>query len=93
MYRGGMTSCWFSQASDDEWLDNLEVDPGNSRDARHLPRITAAAEAVESAHAELRAAVAAARDAGDTWAMIAVALGISRQAAYQRSGQPTGSTA
>lgn len=70
-----------------EWLDNLEVDPLQVRDARHMRRISAAAVAVDDANDELRAAVAAAREAGDTWAMIGVALGISRQAAYQRFGQ------
>lgn len=71
----------------DEWLDNMEVDPLDARDARHMRRISAAAAAVATAQDELRAAVAAAREAGDTWAMIGVALGISRQAAYQRFGQ------
>jgi dihydroxyacetone kinase len=48
----------------------------------------AAAEALDAAaEADLRKTVAAARAAGDTWAMIGVALGISRQAAYQRFGQ------
>jgi hypothetical protein len=71
----------------EEWLDNLEVDPGKARVGRHMRRISAAADAVDAAQTELRAAVAAAREAGDTWAMIGVALGISRQAAYQRFGQ------
>jgi hypothetical protein len=71
----------------EEWLDSLEVDPAKARDGRHMRRISAAASAVDAAQTELRAAVDAARDAGDTWAMIGVALGISRQAAYQRFGQ------
>jgi hypothetical protein len=52
-----------------------------------MRRIIAAAERVDEAEAELRAAVKAARDAGDTWAVIGLALGVSRQAALQRFGQ------
>ncbi|HUL98801.1 MAG TPA: hypothetical protein VLU24_05165 [Mycobacterium sp.] len=76
-----------ADASVEEWLDNLEVDPSDARDARHMRRISDAAAAVAAAQEELRAAVSAAREAGDTCAMIGVALGISRQAAYQRFGQ------
>lgn len=71
----------------DDWLDSIEPDPANARDASHIRRIIAAADACETADAELRAAVAAARAAGDTWDAIGVALGTSRQAAYQRFGK------
>lgn len=71
----------------DEWLDSIEPDPAAARDASHIRRIIAAAEACATAEAELRAAVAAARAAGDTWDAIGVALGTSRQAAYQRFGK------
>lgn len=71
----------------DEWLDNLEPDRSDARDASHMRRIIAAADAVEAATDELADAVNAARNAGDTWAMIGVALGITRQAAFQRFGQ------
>lgn len=75
-------------ASDvEQWLDNLDVNPNDARDARHMRHIIAANEAATAAQAELRAAVQQARDAGDTWAMIGTALGITRQAAYQRFGQ------
>ncbi|MGC2655915.1 MAG: hypothetical protein WA317_20500 [Mycobacterium sp.] len=50
----------------EEWLDNLEVDPANARDGRHMRRISAAANAVDVAQAELLAAARAAREAGDT---------------------------
>ena len=70
----------------DEWLDTVEPNPADARSATHLRRIVAAAEAVENAEAELQAAVKAAREAGDTWAVIGLALGISRQGAYQRFG-------
>ncbi|KLO29587.1 hypothetical protein [Mycobacterium haemophilum] len=76
----------------DEWLDNLDVDPAKARDASHMRRIIAAKEAVETAESELRAAVDAARAAGDTWAAIGVALGITRRAAFQRFGHTTAGT-
>lgn len=71
----------------EEWLDNLDVDPANARDGRHMRRIAAAAAALDAAETELTAAVTAAREAGDSWAMIGTALGISRQGAYQRFGK------
>src|SRR3954451_6072561 len=74
----------------EQWLDNLEPNPADARDARYMRRIIAASDAVGAAQAELHAAVAAARAAGDTWAMIGTALGISRQAAFQRFGQHEG---
>lgn len=70
----------------DEWLDTIEPNPADAHDASHLRRIIAAKEAVQTAESELRAAVNAARAAGDTWAAIGVALGITRQAAFQRFG-------
>lgn len=69
------------------FLDSIEPDPADARDATHIRRIIAAADAVQHAESELRTAVAAARAAGDTWDAIGVALGISRQAAYQRFGK------
>lgn len=71
----------------ESWLDEIEPDPADAHDASHIRRIIAAAEAVERATAELRAAVMAARAAGDTWDAIGVALGTTRQAAYQRFGK------
>lgn len=68
------------------WLDSVEPNRSDARDASRMRRIIAAREAVDAASEELAEAVAAARDAGDTWAMIGVALGITRQAAYQRFG-------
>ena len=72
----------------DAWLDSIEPDPADARDATHIRRIIAANEALSAANDELHAAVIAARAAGDTWDAIGVALGISRQAAYQRFGEP-----
>lgn len=72
----------------DAWLGSIEADPKDARDATHYRRIVAAAEVVDAASAELDDAVAAARAAGDTWAMVGVALGVSRQAPHnQRLGQ------
>jgi len=68
----------------EDWLDDIEPDPAAARDASHMRRIIAANEALDTAQAELRDAVNAAREAGDSWAVIGVALGISRQAAQQR---------
>ena len=68
----------------EDWLDNIEPDPADARDASHMRRIIAANEALDAAHAELRDAVNTAREAGDSWAIIGLALGISRQAAQQR---------
>jgi hypothetical protein len=71
----------------ERWLDAIEPNPADARDATHMRRIIAAAAALQDAEEELRSAVAAARDAGDTWDMIGVALGVTRQAAFQRFGQ------
>jgi hypothetical protein len=71
----------------DAWLDSIEPDPADARDATHIRRIIAANEALSAADDELRAAVVSARAAGDTWDVIGVALGTSRQAAYQRFGK------
>jgi hypothetical protein len=75
----------------EDWLDSVEPDQADARDASRIRRIIAAAEAVERSEAALRAAVAAARAAGDTWDAIGVALGTSRQAAYQRFGKAVAS--
>lgn len=71
------------------WLDNLDPsDPHiNVRGGRHMRRIAAAARQLAEVDAELTAAVIAAREAGDSWAMIGTALGISRQGAFQRFGK------
>jgi hypothetical protein len=71
----------------EDWLDSIDPDPDDARDATHIRRIIAANEGVAQAESELRAAVTAARTAGDTWDAIGVALGVSRQAAFQRFGR------
>lgn len=64
------------------WLNSIEVNPADARDATNLRRIIAAREALDQA-------IIAARAAGDSWAMIAAALGISADAAQQRYGTLT----
>ena len=68
----------------DEMLDSLDPRVHKARDATGFRRIVAAQKAVDAAEAELAEAVAAARAAGDSWTIVGVALGISRQAAQQR---------
>jgi hypothetical protein len=71
----------------ERWLNAIEPNPADARDATYMRRIIAAAAALQDAVEELHSAVAAARDAGDTWDMIGVALGVTRQAAFQRFGK------
>ena len=68
-------------------LDDLDPARTPSRDATHFRRIIAARKNLADARDELNAAVAAARDAGDSWTVIGAALDTTRQAAYQRFGQ------
>lgn len=62
------------------------IDPKTMRDGKHLREIAAAHQAAEDADTRLRAAVAAAREAGDSWTMIGVALHTSKQNAYRKYG-------
>lgn len=73
--------------SDDTGLDQLDPTISEARDASHFRRIVAAKQAVADADAELREAVAEAREAGDSWTVIGAALGTSKQNAYQRFGK------
>lgn len=70
----------------------IEADPFDpatheARDASHFRRIVQAKNRVEAAELELRDAVAAAREAGDSWVIIGAAMGTTRQGAYQRFGK------
>jgi len=73
---------------DDAGLGTLDVDRSSARDAKHFRRIIAARKGIEDAEQELRDAVQAARDAGDSWTVIGAALDTTRQAAFQRFGTP-----
>jgi hypothetical protein len=74
---------------DDTGLNS--VAPESLRDASHFRRIIEARKGLDAAEKELRDAVAAARDAGDSWTMIGAALGTTKQAAWQRFGKGTSS--
>ncbi|MFY0409786.1 hypothetical protein [Solicola sp. PLA-1-18] len=69
-------------------LDDLDPATVEPRDATHFRRLIRARERLEADEIELRAAVASARAAGDSWTVIGAALDISRQAAQQRFGEP-----
>lgn len=68
-----------------EWLDSEEINPADARDATHFRGIRAAVTG-NAPQAEVEAAVAAARAAGDSWDVIGLALGVGREAAKQRYG-------
>ena len=60
------------------------IDPASMRDGKYLQAISAARKAVEVSEAELVQAIRAARRAGDSWAMIGIALRTSRQNAHRK---------
>lgn len=72
-----------------EWLDSLDPSETPAEDPRDLRRIGLALGEVAAAERELEDAVAAARDNGRSWGDIAMALGVSKQAARERYGQPS----
>ena len=67
-------------------LDELDPGTNSAREGVHLRRIQAARANLSAAEDELRKAVQAARDAGDSWTIIGAALDVTRQAAQQRFG-------
>lgn len=67
-------------------LDDLDPATFTARDAVHFRRIIAAKEGVARAERELHDAVRAAREAGDSWLSIGLALGVTKQAAQKRFG-------
>lgn len=68
----------------ERWLDGLDPDRIDFRDASGVRAIIAATEALAAAQDSLRQAVAQARAGGDSWTVIAAALGTSKQAAHER---------
>jgi hypothetical protein len=76
-----------TRTKDATGLDTLSPATHPARDAAGFRAIRAAMQQVEDAEHTLRAAVRAARAAGDSWTVIGTALGTTRQAAFQRFGQ------
>jgi hypothetical protein len=72
----------------DELLDLLPAWGGTAHDRRLILRVMVARDAFAVAEEELREAVGAAYDGGDSWRTIGTVLGISRQAAQQRFRRP-----
>lgn len=68
-------------------LEGLDPAVTPARDATGFREIRAARADLERAEAALRQAVAKARAAGDSWAVIGAALETTRQAAFQRFGR------
>ena len=78
-----------AKTTDAAGLDALDPSKAPARDAAHFRHIIAAREKIADAERELRDAVQAARDAGDSWTVIGAALDTTRQAAFQRFGATT----
>lgn len=70
------------------WLDSLDPDVTPADDPRDLRRIGLALTDMAEAERELTGAVAEARRNGRSWGEIAMVLGVSKQAARQRYGEP-----
>jgi DNA-directed RNA polymerase specialized sigma24 family protein len=70
-------------ASEDFDFENFEP-AGEADDTEDLRDVAAAVDALATADARLREAVTMARAHGRSWNRIAIALGVSRQAARQK---------
>lgn len=68
----------------EELAERLDPETARVVSTEDLRAIAAAAEAVRADEARLREAVEIARAHGRSWNQVAVALGVSRQAARQR---------
>lgn len=65
-------------------LEELDLDTVAVDKTDDLREVAEAADAVQAAEARLREAVEIARAHGRSWGQLAIALGVSRQAAHQR---------
>jgi hypothetical protein len=74
----------------ERWADELDPETAVVENAEELRAIAEAAEAARRDEAILTARVAAARASGQSWNRIALALGVSRQAARQRFADKIG---
>lgn len=72
----------------DHLADGLDPGTVEADDTEDLRAVATASEATRADEARLREAVETARAHGRSWNHIAVALGVSRQAARQRFGRP-----
>lgn len=72
------------------WLDSLDPEAIASPDSdgADLRAIGDAMRAVAASDVDLAERVAAARSKGRTWTQIATVLGVSKQAARERFGEP-----
>lgn len=68
----------------DTFIDS--IDPASMRDAKHLREIAASRQALDDAQNRLQHAVDQAREAGDSWTAIGMALRTSKQNAYRKFG-------
>jgi len=71
------------------WLDSLDPATTAVEETADLRAIVGALNEVAAAEGALSAAVADARGHGRSWGRIAMALGVSKQAACQRYGAPS----
>jgi hypothetical protein len=76
-----------TKSKDEAGLDAVDPSTHEARSAEQFRRIIAARKQIDAAEQELRDAVKAARDAGDSWTVIGAALGTTRQNAFQRFGR------
>jgi DNA-directed RNA polymerase specialized sigma24 family protein len=72
----------------EQLADKLDPETADAESTDDLREIAAAAEAARADDARLREAVTLARAHGRSWNHIALALGVSRQAARQRFSGP-----
>lgn len=73
----------------EQLADELDVESAEVDDTEDLRVIAAVSEAVRADEARLRESVQVARAQGRSWNQIALALGVSRQAARQRFAAKT----
>ena len=73
----------------EQLADELDPDAAQVEHTEDLQEIAAVSEAVRADETRLGDTVAAARARGRSWNQIAVALGVSRQAARQRFADKT----
>jgi hypothetical protein len=74
-------------SEDETGLDAVSPETHPARSAEHFRRIISARKAVAHAELELHAAVAAAREVGDSWSVIGAALNTTQEAAAEQFGK------